>query len=263
MLRRHVDALSALRDGRLDESRRVCDEILDANPYSPRAHYNAACAASRMAETNGEPRNQLLLESKEELTKATKFGIIELAADAMSMSLKAAAESLCLDPDLLLLFQTWPPLQAAIRSGKPLEHISVGFGGGSCVAVDSDVALDGKRSSSAKLLLVGDTVMSWSHGKTRHATGTIKMIHCGLVDTLIEINNRIRVTLDHLVLTEGGWIRAHDVRTGTLLSIIDGTAELVVNIQFLFGSFPVVDFNVEPFHTYTIHGAIVHNKFKD
>ena len=79
-------------------------------------------------------------------------------------------------------------------------------------------------------------------------------------DKYLIINEHMRVTPIHRVLSKGEWIEIGKLNVGDTLTDANGKDVEIESIEFINEPVNIYNFEVNPYHTYVADGFIVHNR---
>ncbi|MFH1046688.1 MAG: polymorphic toxin-type HINT domain-containing protein [Patescibacteria group bacterium] len=159
-------------------------------------------------------------------------------------------------------------LYASLSSGSffsqsthelPKEMSSTAEGGG-CFAAGTLITLaDGTRRPIERIV-TGDQVATFANPLSRRpAVGEVTETFVHTVDELLIVNDSLRLTPEHRVFSNHGFLPAGDLRLGDWLLRENGQRVEVTNLQVATGRFTVYNFRVDPQHTFFADGFYVHN----
>jgi hypothetical protein len=108
---------------------------------------------------------------------------------------------------------------------------------------------------------VGERVASFDLKSKKIITGTVvkTFVHEFNSEYLI-INNKLKVTPNHLLFVNGKWIKASEVKVGDKLLDNDGKEVNVLSIRTEKGTVRVYNLEVDKEHNYFAENVLVHNK---
>jgi hypothetical protein len=258
----HRAIIAQFRNGAYGKAERLCRSLLKARPFSPRAHYNMACILTRRAsETKAASRKQHLFDgAQESLAQAVRFGIVQFTREFVigdTQSREDAEKQILGDPDLRALFEERPYLRDSIRDPKRIQ--SGGGGGGGCIEATMPVELSDGSSVPLYQLADSQKVMCWNERLQVPAAGMAANIRHYVVPQLVIIDEGLRVSPMHPVLTADGWRPAGEIKPGDLIMQSDGTVRRVQLVTTARGAFDVVDLTVTPHSNLSVRRSIVHN----
>jgi hypothetical protein len=266
----HREILLQMRNGKLKRARELCTALLQRRPFSPRGRYNSACILSRLAngDLSDRKRDQLLDEAQESLAIAVKYGFIDFARNVVlgrAQTRQAAIDQILNDPDLKTLFAFRPHLRIFLADDTPTRllggaDVPPAEGGGyGCIEANMPIdMLDGGTIPLAQLS-AGDEVVSWNEERNVVDAGKVRFLRHHIVSELMVINDSIRVTPSHPLLTTEGWRRAVELLRGDQLIRVDGTSAAVESRSILGGKFHVCDLSVSPLRNLSTRGIVTHN----
>jgi len=128
-------------------------------------------------------------------------------------------------------FLTGTPIQMADGSLKPIEEIKVG---------DEVIAFDEKTEKFKQ-----DKVTELFQHKA---------------DKYLIVNDKLKVTANHLVYSGGEWVQIGRLNVGDMLLNAEGKLEPITSIEEAQGKVLVYNFELNPYHAYVAGGIVAHNK---
>ncbi|MFH1858497.1 MAG: polymorphic toxin-type HINT domain-containing protein [Candidatus Omnitrophota bacterium] len=109
---------------------------------------------------------------------------------------------------------------------------------------------------------VGDKVLAFDEATKTLKEDSVKEFVEHTADEYFVINDRLRLTEEHPVYSEGKWVEAGRLKVGDKLLNSDGKSESITSIQKVKENAKVYNLEVNPYHTYVAGGVVVHNKAK-
>ena len=101
--------------------------------------------------------------------------------------------------------------------------------------------------------------MSFDLAESKREEGKVTGLYERTSDILIEINNLINVTPEHLIFVNGELERAEEIEIGDILTNSENENIAVRSLRKYFGKFKVYNLEVENTHTYYAEELLVHN----
>ena len=136
-----------------------------------------------------------------------------------------------------------------------------GGGGKSCFTGDTLVLLAGGEYKNIRDMRVGDAVISWDNN--RRVVANVEDVIChpaGQADCLVIINNKVRVTPEHLLYVNGAWLAARDVKIGDMLTGTHGEVIPVLSVRDTDTDEAVYNIHTDhTSHNYFADGILAHN----
>ena len=74
------------------------------------------------------------------------------------------------------------------------------------------------------------------------------------------INDKLKVTANHLVYSNGQWLEIGKLKIGDKLLNSQGKIEIITSVKGVNSKIKVYNLEVSPYHTYFAEGYLVHNK---
>ena len=143
----------------------------------------------------------------------------------------------------------------AQKGGNPGGGTGQGGGDKQCFTADTLILLAGGEYKNIRDMRIGDAVISWDNGARVVANVENVIFHpAGVADRLVVINNKIRVTPEHLLYVNGAWLPAGNVKIGDMLTGTNGEAVHVLSVE-------LVDTDEAVYNIHTDHNS--HNYFAD
>ncbi len=162
-------------------------------------------------------------------------------------------------PDRDIFDRFWRYRYGFTRFGHSLRGISVEMSeGGGCFAGETPILLSDGTRKPIKDIKVGDKVVSRT-SDGRRVVRTVTAVSVDIEDGYLLINDKLRVTPDHLLFVNGAWRRADEVRLGDKLLGEDGRSVEVKSLSYHRQSLPVYNFKVDKDFNYFAGGILAHN----
>lgn len=134
-------------------------------------------------------------------------------------------------------------------------------GGGGCFLAGTRISLADGSEKNIEDIQVGDMVESFNE-----TTGTVqadKVVHIfqhEKEDQYLIVNNDLKVTPIHRVLSNDQWVEIGSLQVGDMLTKADGQDVPIESIEKVNELVNIYNFEVNPTHTYVANGFIVHNR---
>jgi len=130
-----------------------------------------------------------------------------------------------------------------------------------CLLPGTQVVMADGSKKSIQLVEVGDRVVSCDGGSVVNGTVTEVLEHSSaeMPDHYVIINNRLRVTPNHFMYVNGGWMPASEVMVGDELLSLNGTAIPVTEVEAVYERAPTYNLEIESCHTFYADDVLVHN----
>ncbi|GEM_PF-4503411 len=144
-----------------------------------------------------------------------------------------------------------------------LNENALGAERGGCFGYGSQVLAPGGRTIPIQDLNAGDRVLTRvSDTDSQLVEAVVAKNQPFTVDQILVINNRLRVTFNHVMFVSGQWKQIGKARIGDWLLGTDGNKEIITSIEQVSGHFDVFNPVLEDLHTYFVDGVYAHNAEK-
>jgi len=170
-----------------------------------RAHYNRACTLSQLcAQGRGKRRTGLLAAAQQAFVSAMENGIVQLVS--LYLQSKDPFQAIHDEQALQYLFRKQPGLVTQYLGEDKRPRLS-GFGAcGTCVAADMPVHLGAGGCKYVAELVPGEVIASWHPAARREVAGCVRAVRKSTAAELVCINQGLRCTAAHPILTARGWL---------------------------------------------------------
>jgi hypothetical protein len=122
------------------------------------------------------------------------------------------------------------------------------------------ITLANGRDKPVEMIRKGDQVLAYDESSGTMRASEVVSVHAPYdVDHYFVINEEIRATENHPMLSDGRWVAAGQLRIGDWLTGPDNQDILVTSVRQVEGKARVFNFQVAA-GTYVADGVIVHNK---
>ncbi len=110
----------------------------------------------------------------------------------------------------------------------------------------------------------GELVLAYDVAAGQFQPDTVKhvLVHKDFEEGYLILNGHLKVTANHPIHANGGWVEAGQLRLGDNMLNAHGQLEPVTSIEHRRERVTVHNFEVNPFHTYVANGLVVHNAIK-
>jgi len=133
-------------------------------------------------------------------------------------------------------------------------------GGCDCLLEDTPVTMADGSTKPIKMIQKGDEVLAYDESSGKSKPSKVLRIHVPYtVKQYRVINDEIRLTENHPVLSEGQWVAAGDLRVGDTMTLANGSKAEIHSIVIFEDTATVYNIQVES-GTYIANGVVVHNK---
>jgi len=135
--------------------------------------------------------------------------------------------------------------------------------GGGCFLAGTLITMaDGSRKPIEKIT-PGDVVLAYDETTGEMKPDTVREVHDPVTwEFYLVVNETLRLTPVHPVLSDGRWVEIGDLKPGAELTAENGSAVEIETIRRVDEPVTVYNFAVNPYGTYVANGIIVHNKKK-
>ncbi len=139
--------------------------------------------------------------------------------------------------------------------------ITVSRRGGGCFLAGTPILLADGSQKPIEEIKVGDIVMAYDEGSAKLTPDKVSEVFSHPKEnTYLIINNELRVTPIHPVLSKGEWRPIGELAMGDTLTSADGKNVTISSIVKVNEENNIYNFEVERYHTYVAGGYIVHNR---
>ncbi|MBM3251820.1 MAG: prepilin-type N-terminal cleavage/methylation domain-containing protein [Candidatus Omnitrophica bacterium] len=107
---------------------------------------------------------------------------------------------------------------------------------------------------------VGDKVIAFDQDTEKFKEDKVTELFHHKVNKYLIINDKIKVTNNHLVYSAGKWIEIGKLKVGDKLLNAEGKPEAITSIEKVSGDVFVYNFELNPYHAYVAGGIVAHNK---
>lgn len=162
------------------------------------------------------------------------------------------------------IFETfWSERYDATRQANSLEGIIVEMAeqGGGCFTTGTSVLLPKGKTKAIEEIKVGNKVLTReSENSSMFVASRVTGVHRATVPDIVIINGSLKVTPNHKLWVNNGWMEAGSVQRGDLLTDYDSSKAEVNSVERVTGKFEVYNLEVEKYNTYFADGYWVHNQ---
>lgn len=133
--------------------------------------------------------------------------------------------------------------------------------GGGCFTGETLITMSDRTKKMISDVKIGDTILtrrSAGDNSMVEARVSNKLVH--LVDDLLVINNKLKVTPEHIIFVNGRWQAAGQVAVGDYLTDESGSMVRIESIQHLLDPVRVYNLQIQTYHTFFANGIYVHNE---
>jgi hypothetical protein len=129
-----------------------------------------------------------------------------------------------------------------------------------CFLAGTDILLADGTSKNIENIRIGDRVLTLADPRKNEKTvGTVTQIYQHTVNKYLVINNKLKITPEHLVYTNFSFRAASSLKIGDWLLTSENKLVFIQSIEVKDEVVEVYNFTVDPQHTYFADGIFVHN----
>lgn len=133
-------------------------------------------------------------------------------------------------------------------------------GGGGCFAADTPILMADGSQKAISQIEVGDEIQTLkAENNSERTTTQVTATHRVTVDGYLIINQDFKITPEHILLVNGIWKTAGEIRIGDKLITSTGEKQSVNSIEWVRGKFDVYNLTTAKYHTFIAHDIYVHN----
>ncbi len=130
-----------------------------------------------------------------------------------------------------------------------------------CFLSGTDILMADGSSKNIEDVIVGDQVLTLADPReSRKTVGTVTELYRHTVGKYLIINNKLKVTPEHLIYTNFSFRPASSLKIGDWLLTADNELIYINSIETKDEIVPVYNFRVDPQHTFFANGFFVHNE---
>lgn len=132
--------------------------------------------------------------------------------------------------------------------------------GGGCFLEGTQITMADGTQKPIEDMQLGDMVMSYDESTREIIPDKVTYIfNSPDKDSYYIINDQMKVTADHRVLSENQWIPIGELGVGDTLTDSTGNPVVIDSMKPVMETVRIYNFEVNPTHTYIADGVIVHN----
>jgi len=130
-----------------------------------------------------------------------------------------------------------------------------------CLLSGTQVTLANGSTTPIQLVKVGDEVAAYRDGIVVNGTVTEVFRHPAMEmeEYYVKINDRLRVTPNHFMYVNDGWLPAGEIVVGDMLLSLDGSVVNVSSVENVYEMAPTYNLEVDGCHTFYADDFLVHN----
>jgi hypothetical protein len=133
--------------------------------------------------------------------------------------------------------------------------------GSGCFLAGTKITMADGTVKPIESIAAGDVILAYDEASGELKPDEVKAVHDPVEwSYYLVVNDRIRLTPTHPVLSDGKWIEIGKLEPGATLTGPDGKAIVIESIKTVEQPVTVYNFSVNPYQTYVADGVIVHNK---
>jgi len=167
------------------------------------------------------------------------------------------------DSNLGNIFDTfWSERSDTTAESHSLSGIRVQMAeGGGCFPAGTLVTLASGKTKNIEDLHAGDQLLTL--GDSGPVTPRIISTHESNINGYLTINDRLRVTSDHIIRLNDSWQTAGSAQVGDFLTDSNGAPVPITSVEWHLAPTKVYNLEVEDVHTFIADGFLVHNQKGD
>ncbi len=145
-------------------------------------------------------------------------------------------------------------------SHRMLVPSAGGAEGGGCFLAGTKVLMANGTEKNIEDVTAGDTVLTYAR-ELNHVLvpATVKDTIQHVVRDYLVINGVLKVTAEHRIFVNNGWMQIGEAKVGDTLLTQDGSYIKITSIEKETGLVPVYNLHIADKHTYIANGFYVHN----
>lgn len=191
--------------------------------------------------------------------KATDLNGNPISTDAAVWAIDKAIYELADSNRSDIMDTFWYKRGNGTSNSHSLQGISsFGAEAGGCFAGGTEILMSDNSQKKIEDISVGDKIMTYESENGKMIEATVSHTHKTTEHGYLIINNRLRVTPNHVLWVNGDWRQAGMIQIGDTLRMVAGD-EKVDSIQWQREDVVVYNFTVDDYHTYIADGIWVHN----
>lgn len=130
-----------------------------------------------------------------------------------------------------------------------------------CFLEGTEISLADGTAKPIEAIEPGDVVLAYDEESGEMKPDAVRSVQAPKqVPRYLVVNDRIRLTDSHPVLSDGEWVEVGRLEVGDTLTASDGSAVVIESLEIVREPVTVYNFEVNPYGTYVADGVVVHNK---
>ncbi|MDP2939725.1 MAG: polymorphic toxin-type HINT domain-containing protein [Candidatus Omnitrophota bacterium] len=134
-----------------------------------------------------------------------------------------------------------------------------GGGGGPCLLSGAPILMSDKTLKPIEQIKKGDSILAYDVETNKTIPDKVKQVFVHDTDNYLIINNKLKITPNHLVYANGKWMEIGKLKIGDKILTHKGKYQNIKSIKQIKAPVKVYNFEVNPKHTYIANGYVVHN----
>lgn len=130
----------------------------------------------------------------------------------------------------------------------------------SCLLSGTPVAMSDNSLKPIEEITVGDIVFSFDEKTQQFKQAKVTQTFVHDADKYLLVNDHLRITPNHPVLSNGKWVEIGTLKIGDKLSDREGRAAVIKTIKTFNENVKVFNIEVDSYHSYVAAGYVMHNK---
>lgn len=154
----------------------------------------------------------------------------------------------------------WSSRYSYSSMSHSLQSLNMDMAEKGCFSADTEILMKNGKKKSINKVKVGDRVLTFSDAyKDKLVESEVTNVHSAKVSGYLIINNRLKITSNHIVFINNKWSEAGLIQVGDKLRLSDGRFEIINSIEWQKGNFEVYNLTIKDYHTFIANDFWVHN----
>lgn len=153
----------------------------------------------------------------------------------------------------------WSERWNAAQDSNSLAGIYEGGGKGGCFTAGTKVTMANGKEKLIEEVKVGDQVLSRDPQSGNIQSETVLSLHQAQVQGYLVVNNKLKVTQNHILNVDNDWLRADKIKVGDQLVDKSGKNIRVDSVYWQKDAIKVYNLEIKNTHTYFANNYWVHN----
>ena len=155
----------------------------------------------------------------------------------------------------------WSGSVYSASSHRRPENLYGGAEKGGCFLAGTKILMADQSLKNIEEVKVGDEILTLEDPRTnKKVSSAVTELYYHVISHYLVINHELKVTPEHLVYANLGFIPAGDLKEGDWMLKEDGEHVFVASLEAVREVVPVYNLKAEPQHTYFADGYFVHNE---